>query len=81
MLSQMNQYLVSKGANPADYKVGISKISTDATWATGVATPVVSAPGSQSIAFLFHYENGAWALKAAPSWTKGQFGAPADMLP
>ena len=81
MLSQMNQYLVSKGANPADYKVGISKISADATWATGVATPVVSAPGSQSISFLFHYENGAWVLKAAPSWTKGQLGAPADMLP
>lgn len=81
MLSQMNQYLVSKGANPSDYKVGIQKISSDATWATGAATPIVSAPGSTVISFLFHYENGSWVLKAAPSWTKGQFGAPTDMVP
>jgi len=81
MLNQMNSYLTSKGANPADYKVGIQKISTDATWATGSATPIAASPGSQPISFLFHYENGSWVLKAAPSWTKGQFGAPADMLP
>jgi hypothetical protein len=81
MVTEMRNYITSKGGNPADYKIGIQKISSDSTWATGVATPVVSSPGSTPISFLFHYENGQWVLKAAPSWTKGQFGAPADMMP
>lgn len=81
MVTEMRGYITSKGANPADYKIGIQKISADATWATGNATPIVSAPGSTPISFLFHYENGNWVLKAAPSWTVGQFGAPKDMVP
>lgn len=81
MTKLMTNYLVSIGANPADYKIGIQKISTDATWATGVATLIAAAPGSKPVSFLFHYENGTWVLKAAPSWTPGQFGAPTDMVP
>lgn len=71
----------STGANPADYKIGIQKISADANWATGSATPVAAAPGSKPISFLFQFENGNWVLRAAPTWTPGQFGSPADMLP
>ncbi|MBU1672342.1 MAG: hypothetical protein KKF41_10370 [Actinobacteria bacterium] len=80
--SLMRSYLSSHGQNPADYKLGIQKFSTsDINWATGAATPLTPVPGSQPISFLFHYENGAWVLKAAPTWTAGQFGAPADMVP
>jgi hypothetical protein len=80
-VAAMRNYVTSKGGNPADYKFGIGKISADATWATGTATPIVSSPGSAPISFLFHYENGTWVLKAAPTWTPGQFGAPTDMVP
>lgn len=81
LVSLMRNYIASKGGNPADYKYGIAKVSADAQWAVGNATPVVSSPGSQPTNFLFQYVNGAWVLKAAPSWTAGQFGAPADMVP
>lgn len=82
ILALMNNYLISKGFNPSDYKLGITKISaTDPNWVTGAATALSPMPGSQPISFLFHYENGAWVLKAAPSWTRGQYGAPADMMP
>ena len=82
MLSLMNNYLVTKGFNPADFKLGITKISASSIdWATGAATPLAPMPGSKEMSFLFQYENGNWVLRAAPSWTKGQFGAPADMLP
>lgn len=81
MLRLMSNYISSTGANPADYKIGIQKISADANWATGSATPVAAAPGSKPISFLFQFENGNWVLRAAPTWTPGQFGSPADMLP
>lgn len=74
-------YLQSTGANPADYKIGITKISPDANWATGSATPIAAAPGSAPVSFLFQYENGTWVLRAAPSWTPGQFGSPTTMVP
>jgi len=74
-------YVLSKGANPGDYKFGIQKISKDATWATGTATPIVPGYGSTAISFLFQYINGQWVLKAAPTWTPGQFGSPTDMVP
>ena len=78
----MKNYLISKGFNPADYKLGITRVSaSDVNWATGSAAPLAPVPGSQPILFLFHYENGNWVLKAAPMWTAGQFGAPADMVP
>jgi hypothetical protein len=81
LVGLMSNYILSIGGNPADYNIGIKKISPDANWATGTATPKTAAPGSKSISFLFQYENGNWVLRAAPSWTAGQFGAPADMLP
>jgi hypothetical protein len=77
----MANYIRSKGGNPADYKIGITKVSADSNWVTGSATPIAAAPGSQPISFLFQHENGTWVLRAAPSWTPGQFGSPADMLP
>jgi len=81
MLRLMSNYVASTGGNPADYKIGIQKISADGNWATGSATPVVSIPGSKPISFLFNYENGNWVLKAAPTWTPGQFGSPANLVP
>lgn len=82
MNSLMTSYLYSQGQNPADFKLGIQKISaSDINWATGAATPLTPSPGSKPISFLFHYENGSWVLEAAPTWTAGQFGAPADMVP
>lgn len=78
----MSNWLLTKGYNPADYKLGIQKISAkDISWATGAATLLAPMPGSQPISFLFNYENGTWVLKAAPTWTVSQFGAPSDMVP
>jgi outer membrane lipoprotein-sorting protein len=82
MNNLMRNWLTQKGDNPADYKIGIQKLSaSDPAWATGAATLIAPVEGSQPVSFLFHYENGNWVLKAAPSWTQGQFGAPADMMP
>lgn len=81
ILKLMSNYLLSIGANPADYKLGITKISSDANWATGAATLKTPKPGANPVSFLFQYENGNWVLRAAPAWTAGQFGAPSDMLP
>ncbi|MHB8896046.1 MAG: hypothetical protein ACYC99_12845 [Candidatus Geothermincolia bacterium] len=81
LITLMRNYMAGKGANPADFKYGIQKISKDANWATGAATPVAGAPGSAPTSFLFQYENGTWVLRAAPSWTPGQFGSPTDMIP
>lgn len=81
MRTIMVGYLQSKGANPADYNIGVTRISDDANWATGTATPRVNTPGASPISFLMQFENGNWVLRAAPSWTPGQFGAPANMVP
>jgi hypothetical protein len=81
MTTLMTNYLVSTGANPADYKIGIQKYNEDATWASGTAAQVVAAPGSKEVSFLFQFENAAWVLRAAPSWTTGQFGSPTDLVP
>jgi len=82
MLNLMSRWLVANGHNPADFKLGITKISSSSIdWATGAATPLTPLYGSQNFSFLFQYVNGNWELRAAPSWTRGQFGAPADMVP
>lgn len=81
LVALMRDYITARGGNPADYKLGIARVSTDANWAVGHATPITSTPGSSPVNFLFQYANGAWILKAAPSWTPGQFGAPVDMVP
>lgn len=81
LVALMRNYITARGGNPADYKLGIAKVSADANWAVGHATPITSTPGGSPVNFLFQYANGAWVLKAAPSWTPGQFGAPADMVP
>lgn len=82
MMNLMKNYISSVGGNPADYTMGITKISAqNPNWATGTANQKVAAPGSTPIRFLFEYENGNWVLRAAPSWTQGQFGAPSDLMP
>jgi hypothetical protein len=81
MMNIMVGYVSTHGGNAADYKYGINKINSDATWATGVATPLTPMPGSSPVSFLMHYEGGTWVLKAAPTWSAGAFGAPSDMVP
>ncbi|MBN2167840.1 MAG: hypothetical protein JW738_01230 [Actinobacteria bacterium] len=82
IFNSISKYLQSQGHNPADYKIGITKISQqDPNWITAAATPVTTAEGVQPVPFLFHYENGNWVMKAGQTWTAGFAGAPSDMVP
>jgi len=66
IINAMNNWLQSKGFNPADFTVGIVKVSPDASTVTGVATALNPAP-SQPVktTFVFQFENGIWVLKSA----------------
>lgn len=82
IFNSISKYLQSQGYNPADYTIGITKISQkDPNWITAAATPVTTGEGAGPVPFLFHYENGNWVMKAGQAWTAGFDGAPSDMVP
>jgi hypothetical protein len=66
MITQMNNWLKSKGYDPSTFTVGIVKVSPDATVVTGIAAPQVPAPGQPLYTtFVFTNQNGQYVLKSA----------------